>query len=128
MYKPALIAGSISGILAVIIGAFGAHSLKPLVDANYLSIYEKGVAYQFYHTFALLAVGIIYSFFPFKSVALANTFFILGIICFSGSLYAMTLLNVKGISIGPAGIITPIGGLFFIAGWISLLMGILKKA
>ncbi len=128
MYKPALIAGILSGMLAVMIGAFGAHGLKDLVDAKYLPVYEKGVAYQFYHTFALLAVGILYSAFPFKSLQLANTFFILGILCFSGSLYLMALLSIKGISIGPAGIITPIGGLFFIAGWVSLLTGILKKA
>lgn len=128
MYKPALIAGTVSGILGVIIGAFGAHSIKPLVDANYLAIYEKGVSYQFYHTFALLATGILYSAFPHKAVALANTFFILGILCFSGSLYAMTLLNIKGMSIGPAGIITPIGGLFFVAGWGCLLTGLLKSS
>lgn len=128
MYKPALIAGALSGMLAVIIGAFGAHGLKPLVDANYLSIYEKGVSYHFYHTFALLATGILYSFFPAKSLVWANMFFILGILCFSGSLYAMVLLNVKGMSIGKLGIITPIGGLFFIAGWISLLLGVLKKS
>lgn len=114
-------------MLAVVIGAFGAHTIKDLVDAKFLSIYEKGVSYQFYHTFALLATGILYSMFPAKSLQLANTFFILGILCFSGSLYLMTLLSVKNISIGPVGIITPIGGLFFIAGWVSLLMGVLKK-
>jgi uncharacterized membrane protein YgdD (TMEM256/DUF423 family) len=65
--------------------------------------------------------------FPFKSLQLANTFFILGILCFSGSLYLMTLLSIKNVSIGPVGIITPIGGLFFIAGWVSLLLGVLKK-
>lgn len=128
MYKPALIAGAVSGILAVIIGAFGAHSIKPMVDANYLAIYEKGVAYQFYHTFALLATGILYSFFPYKIVSSASLFFIFGILCFSGSLYAMTLLNIKGMSIGPAGVITPIGGLLFIAGWACLLVGILKHS
>lgn len=128
MYKPALIAGIVSGMLAVAIGAFGAHGLKNLVDPRFLPIYEKGVAYQFYHTFALLAVGILYSMFPFRSLQLANTFFILGIICFSGSLYLMALLSIKNISIGPVGIITPIGGLFFIAGWASLLMGVLKKS
>ncbi len=127
MYKPALIAGIISGMLAVILGAFGAHSLKALVDAQYLAIYEKGVTYQFYHTFALLAVGILYSLFPFKSLQLANLFFILGIVCFSGSLYLMTFLKIKGAGIGAGGIITPIGGLFFIAGWVSLLLGVLRK-
>lgn len=129
MYKPALIAGAVSGMLAVIIGAFGAHGLKGmLTDMSYLPIYEKGVAYHFYHTFAILAVGILYQFFPSKWMVWANTFFLLGILCFSGSLYLMALLNTKAIGIGKAGIITPIGGLFFIIGWISLLLGVLKKS
>lgn len=127
MYKPALIAGIISGLLAVILGAFGAHSLKPLVDAQYLAVYEKGITYQFYHTFALLAVGLLYSFLPYKSLQLATIFFVLGIICFSGSLYLMTFLKIKGMSIGASGIITPIGGLFFIAGWVSMLLAVMKK-
>jgi len=97
------------------------------VDATYLSIYEKGVTYQFYHSFALILAGILYSAFPFKAIRLSYVFFVLGILCFSGSLYAMVLANIKGGSIGAAGIITPIGGLFFILGWLSLLAGILKK-
>ena len=134
MYKPALIAGIISGMLAVIIGAFGAHTIKPLLLAipdrgpDLLQAFHTGVSYQFYHVFAMLATGILYMAFPGKSLVWANFLFILGTICFSGSLYLMGMLAVKGMTIGKVGILTPIGGLFFIAGWISLLLGILKKS
>lgn len=128
MYKKALVAGSVFAALAVILGAFGAHALKQVLEPDQLQTFETGVKYQFYHSFALLATGIIYASFPFKQVKLASTFFITGILLFSGSLYALTLLKMNGqVGLGGVGIITPIGGLFFIAGWLLLTMGILKK-
>ena len=92
-----------------------------------LAIFDTGVRYQFYHSIALLITGIIFSSFPVKQLKLANTFFIIGIILFSGSLYAMTLLRISGVGLGPVGIITPIGGLCFIIGWVLLLVGIIKN-
>jgi uncharacterized membrane protein YgdD (TMEM256/DUF423 family) len=128
MYRKALVAGSVFAALAVILGAFGAHALKQVLEPDQLQTFETGVKYQFYHSFALLATGIIYASFPFKQVKLASTFFITGILLFSGSLYALTLLKMNGqVGLGGVGIITPIGGLFFIAGWLLLTMGILKK-
>lgn len=128
MYRKALVAGSVFAALAVILGAFGAHALKQMLEPDQLLTFETGVKYQFYHSFALLATGIIYASFPFKQVKLASTFFITGILLFSGSLYAITLLKMNGqVGLGGVGIITPIGGLFFIAGWLLLTMGILKK-
>jgi len=127
MYKPALIAGALFAALAVIFGAFGAHALKAILPTDQLMVFETGVRYQFYHSFALLITGILYASFPFKPVRLASSFFITGIVLFSGSLYAMTLLSTSGTSLGPIGIVTPIGGLFFIAGWILLFLGIIKK-
>lgn len=128
MYRKALVAGSVFAALAVILGAFGAHALKQVLEPDQLQTFETGVKYQFYHSFALLATGIIYASFPFKQVKLASTFFIAGILLFSGSLYAITLLKMNGqVGLGGVGIITPIGGLFFIAGWLLLTMGILKK-
>ena len=128
MYKPALTAGALFAGLAVIFGAFGAHVLKAVVSPDQLMVFETGVRYQFYHSFALLAAGIIFPSFPFKTVKLAAVFFIIGIILFSGSLYAMVLLSINGSSIGPAGMLTPIGGLFFITGWILFILSIIKKA
>ena len=127
MNRQALIAGSLFGALAVILGAFGAHALKEILPADKLQVYQTGVQYQFYHSFALLISGILFASFPNKAMKLAATLFIVGIILFSGSLYAMCALSISGKSLGPAGAITPVGGLFFIMGWISMFFGILKR-
>lgn len=121
-----MISGSLLAALAVIFGAFGAHALKAILPPDQLAIFETGVRYQFYHSVALLLAGIIYQSFPVKNIRRASAFFITGIICFSGSLYAMALMSTKGISLGPIGIVTPIGGLFFILGWIFILLSVLK--
>ncbi len=120
-------AGALFAALAVILGAFGAHALKAILPPDQLLVFETGVRYQFYHSFGLLIAGILFSSFPFKTVKLASSFFITGIVLFSGSLYAMTLLSTSGTSLGPIGILTPIGGLFFIIGWVFLFLGIIKK-
>jgi uncharacterized membrane protein YgdD (TMEM256/DUF423 family) len=127
MYKQAMTAGAVFAALAVILGAFGAHALKEKLSAEMLQAYETGVRYQFYHSFALLAAGIAYLSFPAKKLKLASTFFIVGISLFSGSLYAMAFMSMQGMSLGPIGIITPIGGVFFIIGWLLFLLGILQK-
>ena len=127
MYKQALLAGSVSAILAVILGAFGAHALKAKLSPDMLQVFETGIRYQFYHSFALLLTGIIYASFPVKNLELASTFFIIGIALFSGSLYAMSFMSISRASIGKLGIITPIGGIFFILGWVQLAWGIMKK-
>ncbi len=128
MYKKALVAGAAFGALAVILGAFGAHALKAVLTPDQLQVFDTGVKYQFYHSFALLVTGILYASFPFRQVKLSATFFNIGIILFSGSLYALTLLKMNGqVGLGGVGILTPIGGLFFIAGWLMLIMGIVKK-
>lgn len=126
MYKQAIIAGAICAMLAVVLGAFGAHALKDKLSANMLQVFETGVRYQFYHSFALLAVGILYQVYGGKSLELSTMFFIIGIALFSGSLYAISLMSINGGSIGKAGILTPIGGVFFILGWVQLLLGVIK--
>ncbi len=127
MYKPSLNLGAFFAVLAVILGAFGAHALKNILPDDQLKIFETGVRYQFYHSFALIITGILYQFIPVKQFKIAALLFLIGILFFSGSLYAMSILTSKGISIGMAGIITPIGGLFFIAGWCYFLLGINSK-
>ena len=127
MYKQAMTAGALSAALAVVLGAFGAHALKAQLPPDQLLVFETGVRYHMYHSFALLVTGIAYMSFPFKQIRLATIFFIIGILLFSGSLYTMSLLSIKGVGIGPVGILTPIGGLFFILGWVFLTLGILKK-
>lgn len=127
MNKRIIIIASVFGMLAVILGAFGAHNLKSQLGPTDLAIWKTAVEYQFYHTLALLFLST-FSRFKSRAINLASWFFTIGILFFSGSLYllaAKDLLNISQISIlGP---ITPIGGLFFILGWISLLVATVKN-
>ncbi len=127
MHRPALIAGSIFAALAVITGAFGAHALKAILPEAQLLVFETGVRYQFYHSFALLITGVAFLSFPYKNLKIATNLFIIGILFFSGSLYILPFLVVAGISPGIAGIVTPVGGLLLIAGWVSFLSGIIRN-
>ncbi|RBL89178.1 DUF423 domain-containing protein [Chitinophaga flava] len=127
MHKSFLVWAAALGALAVVLGAFGAHKLKELVPPETVSTFQTGVTYQFYHVFALLATGILFAHVPGTQLEWAGRCFIIGIFLFSGSLYALTMLKATGsVGLRGIGIITPIGGLVFIAGWISLLMGVLK--
>ena len=108
---------STSGLLAVAFGAFGAHALKARLDDYSLGVFETAVQYQFYHSLALLGVGILLLHQP--QVALLRSsgwLFLVGMILFSGSLYLLALSGVKWL-----GAVTPLGGLAFIAGWGCLL-------
>lgn len=113
--------GAISGALGVMIGAFGAHGLKSKLSAEMLTVYQTGVQYHFYHTFALLAVGLLALKFQSGLLTSSGWSFLVGIIIFSGSLYALSISEIKVL-----GAITPIGGLFFIIGWVLLTVSILK--
>ena len=126
MNKRIIVVACISGVLAVSLGAFGAHALKSQVAAADLQVWETAVTYQFYHTLALVFLST-FSRFKRGLVNLSSWFFTLGILLFSGSLYLLAtkgLMNIPElILLGP---ITPIGGIFFILGWISLLLAALK--
>jgi uncharacterized membrane protein YgdD (TMEM256/DUF423 family) len=116
---------ALMGALAVVLGAFGTHKLREVLSPETYTAFQTGVSYQFYHTFALLAVGILYRRYKNQWLTWAGMFFVVGTIFFSGSLYLMAALSILGrISIGPLGIITPFGGLLFIAGWVCLYLGI----
>jgi uncharacterized membrane protein YgdD (TMEM256/DUF423 family) len=123
MNKKFITTGAIMGALSVILGAFGAHALKEMVSPEHLVTFETGVRYQFYHAFALLAVGILYKEYPNKLLQWAGNFFIAGTVLFSGSLYILTTMP----QMKWAGPVTPLGGLCFIIGWILLAMGCMKK-
>ncbi len=114
------------GALAVILGAFGAHSLKAQISTSALAIWQKGIEYQFYHTFALLYLSNIVRY-KSKLISLSFVFFSLGIVLFSGSLYILALKDAFNLPMaGYVGPITPIGGLFFILGWIFLFLAAMK--
>jgi uncharacterized membrane protein YgdD (TMEM256/DUF423 family) len=119
---------AISGCICVALGAFAAHKLKDILSADALSVFQTGVRYQFYHTFALLAAGILYEKFPNKLIDWAGRCFIIGTLLFSGSLYALTVLRITEIqNFEKIGIITPFGGTFLIAGWLLIFLGVTKK-
>lgn len=108
--------GAILGALSVGLGAFGAHIIESRLNSDDFSTFQTAVEYQFYHTFALILTGIIYSLYPTKTLLnrISWSFFI-GILIFSGSLYLLLLTDQSWF-----GAITPIGGVAFILGWIQL--------
>ena len=111
--------GALFGLSGVMIGAFGAHGLKALLNADQLAIYHTGVDYQFVHALALLLLGALAQHQTPKAWQLAATLFIAGVFIFSGSLYLLVLTDTSWL-----GAITPIGGMSFIAGWAALLWGL----
>ncbi|SUA66671.1 Protein of uncharacterised function (DUF423) [Oligella urethralis] len=118
-----IIIGAIFGFLGVALGAFGAHGLKQIVGTEQLAVWQTGVQYQMYHSLALLSVPLLALSLVHPGIARwAGWAFVLGVLLFSGSLYAIVLLGVKTL-----GLITPIGGLFFLAGWLLLLVATIKK-
>lgn len=124
MQKFILISGSILGALSVMIGAFGAHALKQLLETSgRLETFETAVKYQIYHALALLLLGVLMFHWKHAYLNYAGYSFLIGVVIFSGSLYALCLSGITKF-----GMITPIGGLFLIAGWVFLLMGILKSS
>ncbi len=121
--KQTILWAALLGAMAVGVGAFGAHVFKPtLIATGKLEIYELAVRYQFYHVLALLSTGVLMSQFASKKLHYASLFFIIGILFFCGSLYVLCFTG-----IGMLGAITPIGGLFFILGWIFLALGVSGK-
>lgn len=122
MNKRIILTAAFFGALAVVLGAFGAHGLKSIVSPSQLETWQKGVEYQFYHTFAMLYLST-FARYKNKLIALSFLFFSLGIILFSGSLYLLAIKDAYNLSftqyLGP---ITPIGGLAFILGWVCLFL------
>jgi len=128
MHKTFLSLGALFGGIAVALGAFGAHSLKNIVSSDVVSVFQTGVQYQMYHTLALLVVAIVYERLPNQWIRWSGYLFSFGILLFSGSLYLITALKAEETSIPVfIGAVTPLGGLLFILGWLSLLIGLFKR-
>ncbi len=107
--------GALSAGLGVAAGAFGAHSLKDILDQHLLDVYEKATRYQMYHAFGMVLSGLAVQFWRDAGAAKAGWLFLGGTLLFSGSLYGVSLLGVRWL-----GAVTPIGGLLFIVGWVML--------
>ena len=110
------------GALTIILGAFGAHALQERLSSEGLKSFETAVRYQMYHVIVLLFVNI-HANFILKTKRILNLLFLLGILLFSGSIYAITL----GVSAKSIWFITPLGGLFFILGWVYMAFVFVKK-
>jgi len=117
-----LFLGSLNGFLAVALGAFGAHGLKARLGPEALQVYQTGVQYHLIHALALLAVGIAAHPAPNSPYLRgAGWLFLAGIILFSGSLYVLSITGERWL-----GMITPVGGVAFLLGWVLLAIAALK--
>ena len=123
MANPLITMAAVNGLLAVMLGAFMSHSLEETITTELLTVFQTGVSYHMYHSLAALAAGILSHIFPKVRLLKFSAYsFLLGIVFFSGSLYLLTLTELPMI-----GLITPIGGAFFIFGWIMLCIFGAKK-
>lgn len=123
MPKTFLILGAINAFLCVALGAFGAHGLKQMLSAEMLTVYHTGVQYHFYHAIGLILVGLILQHFTNeKLVRLSGWLMLTGIILFCVSLYIISLTGLRGL-----GMITPFGGIAFLAAWALLAFGIWQQ-
>lgn len=109
------------GFLAVALGAFGAHALKQKLSADMLAVWRTAVEYHFYHALALILLGLIARQAPSTLLNISGGCFAVGVLLFSGSLYALALSDIRIL-----GAITPVGGLLFLAGWLLLSYAVLK--
>lgn len=116
-----LIIAALSGAISVGAGAFGAHALRTRLEARLFEVFETAAQYQMYHALALVAVAWVASRWPGTLVTASGWLFVAGTVLFSGSLYAMALTGVRAL-----GAITPLGGICFIAGWLSLAVAVAK--
>lgn len=115
MLRTFLLFAAFFGFTGVALGAFAAHGLKSRLSADYLAIFQTGVHYQMLHALALFGVALLSAHLGGRLVGIAGGFFVAGILIFSGSLYLLTLTSTPVL-----GVITPIGGVCFLAGWLCL--------
>lgn len=115
MLRTFLLFSAFFGFTGVALGAFAAHGLKSRLSADYLAIFQTGVHYQMLHALALFGVALLSAHLGGRLVGIAGGFFVAGILIFSGSLYLLTLTSTPVL-----GVITPIGGVCFLAGWLCL--------
>ena len=117
-----LVLGSANAALAVVLGAFGAHRLKMQLTDQMLNIFQTAVQYHFFHALGLIAVGLITTqFSPSIWFKWSGWLMFLGILLFSGSLYILSISNIKWL-----GAVTPFGGTAFILAWVILIIGIIE--
>ena len=120
--RQVLALGAVLAGVAVAIGAFGAHMLRPKLSERMMEVFETGVRYHMFHSLALLFSGWAYTQYESKIFGKAAWAFLGGIVFFSGSLYVLVLSDTRWL-----GAITPLGGLLFLTGWMCLAIGFLRR-
>ena len=126
MDKKIIAIGTLLGVIAIILGAFGAHALKKVLSVDELSTFETGVKYQMYHALFLLFLGV-NTFLSDKSKKTIATLVVIGVVFFSGSIYLLATMSISAINFKTIGFITPLGGLLLIVAWTMVLFNLLKK-
>ena len=122
MQKILLLSGALLGTFAVLLGAFGAHAFKAVLESNQrIETFDTAVKYHFFHTLALILVAFLMDKYPNKLMEYSGIAMIAGILIFSGSLYILSLTGIT-----KWGAVTPLGGLSLIIGWLLLFAGIVK--
>jgi uncharacterized membrane protein YgdD (TMEM256/DUF423 family) len=121
MDRTLFLAGAVAGCIGVAFGAFGAHGLRGRLSPDMLAVFETGVRYQMYHALAILVTSVGMGFIEDRLLRVGGWLFAVGIVLFSGSLYALALTGVTRL-----GMITPLGGVAFLAGWVILIVVALR--
>ncbi len=121
MERTFVILGALSAFIGVAAGAFGAHGLKRTLGTDMLAVFDVGVRYQLVHALALVMVAWVQSRWPSALITASGWLFVVGTILFSGSLYALSVSGIRGL-----GLITPFGGVAFLAGWACMAWGVWK--
>lgn len=116
--KTLFVAAALLGFLGVVLGAFGSHALKERLAPSMLAIFEVGVRYQMYHALAAVAAALAMGSFTNGFMLGSGWLFVVGTLVFSGSLYLLALTEIK-----TWGMVTPLGGLLLLGGWLSMLIG-----
>ena len=118
-----LVLGCINAMLAVLLGAFGAHGLRYRLSVELMAIFQTGVQYHFYHAIGLIAVGLIALHLPVTAwLKWSGWLMFAGIMIFCGSLYVLSIFNMRWL-----GMVTPVGGLAFILSWLLLAIAIIRN-
>jgi uncharacterized membrane protein YgdD (TMEM256/DUF423 family) len=127
MDKKLLSTGAIFGMIAIILGAFGAHALKKVLTMEQLSTFETGVRYQMYHALFLILIGTMTNLSE-KTKKIIYSLVVLGVVFFSGSIYLLATNSLTSFDFKTIGFITPIGGFLLICAWGILTFDFLKTS
>jgi len=127
MGKKWIATGAFLMAIAIVLGAMGAHALEKQISPKLLESYKTGVLYHVFHALALIVMGLLIRIENNTKYSLVGWLFLAGIVCFSGSIYALSTREISGLEVSFLGPVTPLGGLIFIAGWIVLGIKVIRN-